>query len=315
VTGDVYVSSCQISQGPPVKLAVTVISDRTNKVIATIPVWGSVSGVSPVTGDVYLTVSSGGSTLVRVLNGRTNKVIATIHGASAEQMAVSPQAGKVYLPTNSAAHGGRVTVLNGRTNKIAAVIQVDAPAPNPIDGMYTGEIAVSPVTGEIYVGNAGGYHQASTLTVLNGQTNNVIATLDVGGLGTAQIAVGSRTGTVYIANNYTNTMDVISGKTNKVIHTVRFGPVPGDTAFAVSQRTGNAYALGTGEASYPWAVGVSVISATTGKTTATIRFPKAVDDSYQIAVSPVTGDVYTLNPVSVNTLSPYSPWVLSVISG
>jgi hypothetical protein len=62
-------------------------------------------------------------------------------------------------------------------------------------------------------------------------------------------------------------------------------------------------------------VGVSVISVKTGKLAATIRFPKAVGDSYQIAVSPLTGDVYTLNPVRVNTLNPNPPWVLSVISG
>ena len=320
VTGDVYVSSIQITSGPPVKhLAVTVISGRTHKIIATIPVNGTVSGVSPVTGDVYLTtVLSGGSTSVKVLSGRTSKVIATIPGASASGMAVSPRTGEVYLPGSSVAGRGSVKVLNGRTNKVAAVIQVDEQTPNPQDGLNPDAIAVSPVTGEVYVGNGGGWHQASTLTVLDGRTNKIVTTIGVGGLGEAQVAV-SRTGTVYIANNYTNTMDVISGQTNQVINTIQLGPYPGDTAFAISQRTGNAYAFDTGigrtgEATYPVILGVSAISARTGKITATIRLPKAVGDSYQIAVSPVTGDIYTLNPVNVNTLNPNPPWVVSVIS-
>jgi len=313
VTGDVYVSSFQVTSGPPVKsLPVTVISGRTNKVIATLPVNGTVSGVSPVTGDVYLTaISSGGSTSVKILSGRTNKVIATIPGASAWGMAVSPRTGEVYLPGGSVASRGSVKVLNGRTNKVAAVIQVDERTPNPQDGLTPDAIAVSPVTGEVYVANGGGWGQACTLTVLAGRTNKIINTIAVGGLGQAQLAV-SRTGTVYIANNYTNTMDVISGRTNQVINTIQLGPYPGDTAFAVSQRTGNAYAFDTG--TYPAIVGVSVISARTGKVTATIRLPKAVGDSYQIAVSPVTGDIYTLNPVNVNTPNPNPPWVVSVIS-
>jgi DNA-binding beta-propeller fold protein YncE len=177
-------------------------------------------------------------------------------------------------------------------------------------------IAVSPVTGDVYVANGGGWGQACTLTVLDGRINKIITTIAVGGLGEAQLAV-SRTGTVYIANNYTNTMDVISGKTNQVINTIQFAPYPGDTAFAISQRTGNAYAFdsGIGRTGEPVIVGVSVISARTGKITATIRLPKAVGDSYQIAVSPVTGDIYTLNPVNVNTLNPNPPWIVSVIAG
>jgi DNA-binding beta-propeller fold protein YncE len=221
-----------------------------------------------------------------------------------------------------------VTVLNGRTNKVAAVITVDQPASTAEDGTYPENIAVSPVTGEVYVFSVG-YKQPTTLTVLDGRTNKIITTVPgVGGLGSAQLAVSPRTGTVYVSENVTNTMDVINGQTNKVIHTIQFSnyPVdPGFTDFAISQRTGDVYVPDTairktGQQSNTVVLGVSVISPQTGKITSTVRLPKAVGYADQpgindqIAVSPVTGDVYTLNPVNVSTLNPKPQYEVSVIS-
>jgi DNA-binding beta-propeller fold protein YncE len=325
VTGEVYVSNCATGVS---KKPVTVLSGRTNKVIATLPVSGSVNAVSPVTGDVYLTAySSDGSSSVTVLSGRTNKVIATIPHASAVNMAVNPRTGEVYLNTATAAGGGAVTVLNGRTNKVAAVITVDKPAADPEDGTYPENLAVSPATGQVYVFSTG-YKQPNVLTVIDGRTNKIITTIPgVDGLGSLQLGVG-RTGTVYASGNETNTMDVISGQTNQIINTITFSdyPIdPGFTEFAISQRTGDAYVpdivyRSNGTGIYTAVVGVSVISAQTGKITGTIRLPEAVgyeDQSgpyNQIAVSPVTGDIYTLNPVNALTQNPNPPYEVSVIS-
>jgi DNA-binding beta-propeller fold protein YncE len=326
VSGEVYVSNCET--GLSMQKTATVLSGRTNKVIATLPVGGLVNAVSPVTGDIYLTAySSDGSSSVKVLSGRTNKVIATIPHASAVNMAVSPRTGEVYLNTATAAGGGAVTVLNGRTNKVAAVITVDKPAADPENGTYPENLAVSPVTGEVYVFSTG-YKQPNVLTVIDGRTNKIITTIaGVDGLGSLQLGVG-RTGTVYASGNETNTMDVISGQTNRIINTIKFSDYPidaGFTEFAISQRTGDAYvpdivyrSNGTGK--YVAVVGVSVISAQTGKITSTIRLPKAVgyeDQSgpyNQIAVSPVTGDIYSLNPVNALTLNPNPAYEVSVIS-
>jgi YVTN family beta-propeller protein len=330
VTGDVYISS-RVVTGHAQQVPVIVLSGRTNKVIGTIGGNVLVDAISPVTGDVYLTdnVSNDAET-VKVLGGRTNKVIATIPGVNAVG-AINPRTGEVYL--TSFPISGLLKVVNGRTNKVTATITVDAPPPggNPQNGTYPGSIAVSPVTGDVYVFSTG-FRQPNNLTVLDGQTNKILTSVNPApeGIGYVELGVG-RTGTVYVAGNVTNTIAVINGQTNQTINTIHFtsnAAGQGSTEFATSPQTGDAYVPDivfrvVGHDEYSAVVGVSAISAQTGKITSTIRLPRAVgngdsgsltDPFSQIAVSPVTGDVYTLNPVNAQTSNPYPEYEVSVIS-
>jgi DNA-binding beta-propeller fold protein YncE len=329
VTGDVYISS-RVVTGSTKQVPVIVLSGRTNKVIGTIGGNVFVDAISPVTGDVYLLENaSNGAGTVKVLSGLTNKVIATIPGVSGGT-AINPRTGEVYLA--SFPISGLVKVVNGRTNKVTATITVDAPPPdgNPQNGTYPESIAVSPVTGDAYVFSTG-FRQPNSLTVINGQTNKIITTVSPApeGLGSVELGVG-RTGTVYVAGNATNTIAVINGQTNQTINTIDFNPVAGDegfTEFAISPQTGDAYVPDivfriSGHEEYNAVVGVSAISAQTGKIVSTIRLPRAVGNGqwlglytqYRIAVSPVTGDVYSLNPVNAQTSNPYPQYEVSVLS-
>ena len=58
------------------------------------------------------------------------------------------------------------------------------------------------------------------MSVIGGTTNTVIATVALGRR-SAGVAVSSRAGIIYAANEASNTLSVISGRTNKVTATIR----------------------------------------------------------------------------------------------
>lgn len=299
VTGDVYVSSLN-SDFPPKpgdKGAVTVISGRTNKVIATIPV-ASEPGqavISPRTGEVY--VSSNGasptSSTMTVINGRTNKVITTIKlGASEgfpQEIAISPKTGDIYFANTS---NDTVSVISGKTNKVIASVSVAAKTSDTPVAPY--EVAVSPVTGVIYVVSVG-YHTGNTVTVISWKTNKVAAVIpNVGGgdVGSGAISISPKTGTVYVSNDIPGTVSVISGKTNKVTGVIEFpSGYSSAEGIAVSPVNGDVYAkdatnVGGREASAFW-----VINGKTNKLSGHVIVGEGASIS-QKAISPRTGDAY-----------------------
>jgi YVTN family beta-propeller protein len=72
----------------------------------------------------------------------------------------------------------------------------------------------------VYVANSG----SDTVSVIDADTNAVIATIPVGDRPTGVLAVGSR---VYVTNQASNTVSVIDVATNSVIDTVAVGVRPG----------------------------------------------------------------------------------------
>jgi YVTN family beta-propeller protein len=100
--------------------------------------------VSPVTGDVYVTNSGSPTMPVMVIDPTTNHVIHTMNLLQARGVAVSPTgtfAGDVYVSYD---HNGlpAVAVINPATS---AVTTISLPPGN------LGQVAVSPVTGDVYV--------------------------------------------------------------------------------------------------------------------------------------------------------------------
>jgi YVTN family beta-propeller protein len=82
-------------------------------------------------------------------------------------------------------------------------------------------VSVNRNTNRVYVLN----ETAGTVTVINGSTNGVLATVRVGS-GPTRLAVEAVRNLVYVANNLSNNVSVIDGATNKVTATIPVGAQP-----------------------------------------------------------------------------------------
>ena len=184
VTGDVYVTWYHDGNAG----GVTVISGRTNKIIAALPFRSPSSGVvSPVNGDFYLAnPRTNGHNSLAVING--GKVIATVGVPRAGSVTtISPLTGAIYI-----AGGKTVTVISGHTNKVVATVAVSRNLNMPM--------AVSPVTGKVYLENGGCVRESvctGTVTVISGQTSKIIGAVRLPTPG-QEITVSPTTGDTYL---------------------------------------------------------------------------------------------------------------------
>ena len=117
--------------------------------------------------------------------------------------------------------------------------------------------AFDPANGYIYVADSG----CSTVSVINGSTNKVVATVNVES-GPQAVAFDSANGYIYVANQGSGNISVINGSTNKVVATVNVGSEPDAVAF--DSANGYIYVANV----YP--NNVSVIDGSTNKVVATI---------------------------------------------
>jgi YVTN family beta-propeller protein len=108
----------------------------------------------------------------------------------------------------------------------------------------------------IYVTNV----KDNTVSVINGQTNNVVTTIPVGN-GPDAIGVNPTTNMIYVAN-YTNTVSVINGQTNNVVATIPVGNEP--YGIGINPTTNMIYVANLGNNT------VSVINGQTNNVVATI---------------------------------------------
>jgi YVTN family beta-propeller protein/predicted outer membrane repeat protein len=139
------------------------------------------------------------------------------------------------------------------------------------------------VTGQVYVANSTG----NTVSVIDGPTNTVTATVTVGDSPQA-VAVNPVTGQVYVANAGDTTMSVIDGATNTVTATVTVGESP--QAVAVNAVTGQVYVANINSNN------VSVIDVATN----TVTTVPVGSGPTAVAVNAVTGQVYVANEGSNN---------------
>lgn len=113
-------------------------------------------------------------------------------------------------------------------------------------------VAVHPVTGDVYVANAGD----DTLSVIDGETQKVTKTIDVG-TWPSEIGVDAATGRVYVANWKSHDVSVVDPAAGEVVSTVAVGKAP--VGVRVNEATHAVYVTDTEDAT------VSVIDGTTGK--------------------------------------------------
>lgn len=269
------------------------------------------------TNRVYVAIPSfgGPSDTLAVIDGKTDTLLATVSiPPIGYQVAVDVLRDRVYvggcLTDASGNMECEVAVINGRDNKVVAVIPITSTAGNGIQGL-----AVSPMSGKVYVSNASDNvidvikdeRKSATISlsdetpvgvavnpftdevyvalatdevdVIDGRRNSVTATATVG-TSNANVAVNWATGHVFVTNDVTgpSTVGVLDRK-GAVVTNVNIG----DTPFGVDVdlATNLAFVANTGD---------GTLSVVNGKTN-TVASTLAVSGTF-VAVNPVTGKVY-----------------------
>ena len=153
-------------------------------------------------------------------------------------------------------------------------------------------LAANPVTNKIYVANdcgndpACGNQSPGTVTVIDGLTNTVDATVTVG-VHPQFLVINPVTNKIYVSSRRGNAVYVINGATNAVTATIPVGSHP--TVEDIDLVTNKIYVVNNGNG-----IGttMSVIDGSTDTVTATVtvgNYPISV------AVNPVTNKIYVAN--------------------
>jgi YVTN family beta-propeller protein len=176
-------------------------------------------------------------------------------------------------------------------------------------GIYPLAAAVDPTTHTVYVVNtlpvgAPGYGVPGTVSVIDGATNTVTSTLNVGVFPSA-VAVDPTTHTVYVAS--LDGVSVIDGTHSTVIADVPIGGFP--AGVAVDAGTQTVYVLNGNNT-------VSVIDERTNTVTATVTIgygPFAFGGG--VAVDPTTRTVYAASENTEGSVAPENASTVTVIDG
>jgi hypothetical protein len=169
----------------------------------------------------------------------------------------------------------RILALAG----IAATCMVAQPVSmNLLAGQQPMAVAVNESTNRAYIVS----HNSSSVTVIDGKTRTVIATIKTGA-GPEAIAVNPVTNRVYTANSGASSVSVIDGATNMVVDTVRTGSNCNN--LAVNPTTNKIYVTNN------FGHSVTVIDGATN-TAATVRVGQGPRG---IAVNPTNNKIYTAN--------------------
>jgi YVTN family beta-propeller protein len=224
-----------------------VINGKTGTVAATLHMPNRVFDVAvdPATDMIYASDSSQRSVLA--IDGKTNTVAAQIKlGGFGFWIATNPRTDRIYTEAATSPGVEHVAVIDGRTNTVITRI--------PTHSNFVKGIAVNPVTNTIYA-SAG-----SPLLVINGQTNNVTATVDTNPW---YVATDPVTNTIYATELGGNSglVDVINGQTNTLSTVIPGGSPEGITA---DPRTDFVYAADF------YGDNVRVINGQTSKVTAKV---------------------------------------------
>jgi YVTN family beta-propeller protein len=237
--------------------SVVVINGVTNAIVATIPVGGAPKGIGSnlFIGEVY--VSNNGSNTVSVISTATNSVVATLPvGTSPLAPSSNDTLEKFYVPSFT---DSTVTVIDENTHTVIKTIPVGkGPVTASIDAGHA-KVYVNNATDKtvsvidsttdtvtaVIPSGAGGtgntanfatvssvYHRAylpnavdGTLTIIDTDTDMVTHTVPVG---TTPIDsfVDANGGNVYVVNQGSNSVSILSAATETVIDALPVGNAP-----------------------------------------------------------------------------------------
>jgi YVTN family beta-propeller protein len=117
------------------------------------------------------------------------------------------------------------------TNQVTTPPSPHPPQPFPTIETITGfsapyGIAFNPDNDLIYVSNYGQFNTTGTVSVINGTTNAIVASIPVGKNPQA-IVYNPANGLVYTANTLSNTLSIINGTNNSLVGSINVGAFPG----------------------------------------------------------------------------------------
>jgi YVTN family beta-propeller protein len=152
---------------------------------------------------------------VYAIDGRTNRVVRSAEvGGDPRGLAVNPVTDKLYVTLTNQ---GKLVVLDGTTLAVEATLDFGLIEP--------AKVAVNPVTNTVYVSNANRRGADSSVTVIDGATNTVTATIGVDRYALG-IAVNPLANKVYVSNYTSETLTVIDGATNGIVGKAYVGGSP-----------------------------------------------------------------------------------------
>ena len=234
----------------------TVISDATNTVVATIDL-GNDSlnngiGGYPVElaydsgrGEIFV-VNQGASTssgqysasagFVSVVSDTTNTVVATIPlGDFPSAIAYDAAKGEVFvaedgaIPSDTSASNtatGLVSVISDTNNSVVATVPV---------GPFPDGLAYDPAKSEVFVASSGSTSVAGGVSVISDATDKIIANIATGTMGLTNspgaMAYDSGKGEIFVTNIYANSTYVVSDSSDSVIGTLPSGVHPFDIVY------------------------------------------------------------------------------------
>ncbi len=221
------------------------------------------------------------SNAVSIISGMNNTVIGNVHMPyGVGMLACDKSNGNVYLGDAVST----VYVISGRTNQLIDSVNLGLSGLAPEPEAYNSE------TGAIYVISS----LSNTVTVLNGQSDQVTSVIPVGNNQYPNGAVFDPTSdALYVSEEGSNSLTVIGGQTNQVTTTVANVP-PGRGVAYVPISNSIYVAANTGK---PNATVVTIINASTNSITGSVPLAHAY---WGAAYDPVNRDVYVTGRDSAN---------------
>ena len=193
---------------------VSVVSDATNTVVATIPVGSSPEGVAYDSGKGEVFVTSYDSNTVSVISDASNTVVATIPvGPYPEGVAYDSGKGEVFVansncPSTGTCGQGTVSMISDAMNKVVATISVGS---EPVGVAYDNG------KGEAFIANYG----SNNVNVISDANNTVTTTITIGSA-PAFAAYDLSNGHVYVSNFGQGTISIITTSSSTSTYPVNF---------------------------------------------------------------------------------------------
>jgi YVTN family beta-propeller protein len=159
-------------------------------------------------------------------------------------------------------YSNSISIIDGFTNNLVMTIPLDS-------NTFPAGVMSSSENGYIYVTNfyststTGTNLSAGTVSVINGSTNTVVDTIQVG-ISPLGIAINPENGNLYVTNFYSGSISVINGSTNSVVDTVP-SEAQGPLGIAFNPENGNLYVTNFYSGS------ISVINGSTNSVVDTIN--------------------------------------------
>ncbi len=234
--------------------------------------------IDPVINKIYVTANPN---IVYVVDVATRAVVTTLTvgsnpGSGPNGIAVNTQTHKVYVANygSSTANSNTVSVIDGNNNYAVHSVTVGN---GPLN------IAVNESTNTIYVTNYGYSTAGTTVSAINGATEQV-TTINTGH-GPRWLAINPLTNQVYVANQ-DGTVTAIDGA-SQTATSIAVGANLSLSQIAVNTQTNKIYVVNN----TAYHTGIAVIDGTTNTVTTTV----AGSASWGVAVNSATNKIFVTN--------------------